>query len=657
MAITGNIKTFYLSSLLQLLSNDKKTGILELTDGSDIIQVYLRDGTIINAFGSSRVERLTNYLRSEGIITEEQLEKSLKISAHTEKKIGMVLVEQGYISPELLESLLHRQIEETLFSMFLWEQGEFEYRDQEFDLSDQIITSFDTMQVVLEASRRVDEISEIKKRVPAEDDVLTLAEDDAALQKAKLNTVERAVLSLINGRRSVKGLIRDSGYDELKVYKTLFSLITAGMVLAEEEIPRRTNGDIQKETAGHQYQADAPVENAVQGDLSAGQPAQAESSWGIFSTPDEPPPLHAEKPAQAESSRGIFSTLDEPPPLHAEKPAVSDELVLELEPVLKMDATVEDGKTSAADVQKNLDAEIELSGKTVVKIDGRFMPEPDLPDAELRKALQQLDPVGKNEVADALRLYKRPDETQKEDEEDLEYARAKRRMLIRAAVCAVAVIVLVAAGLFLKPLLFPPPVEQQSAQISAADQTPAIKKKRKKPAEQKEQQPVQQEELQAEPDTAAAQPGTVIDFFQDQKGWFSINLPPGYTASEQPYQDRTSVTIRYGDTISLLFSIVPESADWNAEDEMYATIVKMQESGSRQIQKYNTLKSAGCPGYVLHFSSVQDQKSIQTALYRFVCFNKNARLEVSSLNWRTPAGRELCGQIYAAIEASFFIYP
>ena len=176
---------------------------------------------------------------------------------------------RAIISPELLEGLLHRQIEETLFSMFLWEQGEFEYRDQEFDLSDQIITSFDTMQIVLEASRRVDEISEIKKRVPADHGVLTVTNDDAALQKAKLNTVERAVLSLINGRRSVKGLIHDSGYDELKVYKTLFSLITAGLILEEEKILKRTNGDIQKVIAGQQYGAAAPVDNAVQGDLSA----------------------------------------------------------------------------------------------------------------------------------------------------------------------------------------------------------------------------------------------------------------------------------------------------------------------------------------------------------------------------------------------------
>jgi hypothetical protein len=450
------------------------------------------------------------------------------------------------------------------------------------------------------------------------------------------------VLSLINGRRSVKGLIHDSGYDELKVYKTLFSLITAGLILEEEKILKRTNGDIQKEIAGQQYRADAPVDNVVQGDLSA------------------------EQPAQAESSRGIFSTAVETSPLHAEEPAALDELVLELEPAFKMDAIAEEGETSAADVQKNSDADTGPPGKTIVKIDGKLMPEPDFPDVVSHDVLHQLDPVGKNEVADALRLFKGRDETQNEDVEDLEYVRAKRRMLIRAAACAAAVIVLVAAGLLLKPVLFPAPVEQESVPISAADQPPAIKKKPKKPAEQKEQQPVQQEEQQsvqqeehqAEPDTAAAtQPGTALDFFQDQKGWFSINLPPGYTASEKPHQGRTSVTIQYGDDVRLTLSIVPETADWNAEDEMYAVIVKMQGDGTRKVQRYNTLKPAGCPGYVLHFSSEQNQQSAQTALYRFGCFNKNARLEVTSFNFRTPAGRELCGKIYEAIEASFFIYP
>ncbi len=101
---------------------------------------------------------------------------------------------------------------------------------------------------------------------------------------------------------------------------------------------------------------------------------------------------------------------------------------------------------------------------------------------------------------------------------------------------------------------------------------------------------------------------------------------------------------------------MPESAAWNAEDEMYAAIVKMQESPARKVQKYTALKHAGCPGYTLHYTSERDQTQIQTALYRFVCFNKSVRLEITNLSWRTSAGRELGQRIHAAVEKSFLIY-
>ena len=47
MAIQGNLETFYLPNLLQLLSNDKKTGILQLSEGEDKVEICFKEGTII----------------------------------------------------------------------------------------------------------------------------------------------------------------------------------------------------------------------------------------------------------------------------------------------------------------------------------------------------------------------------------------------------------------------------------------------------------------------------------------------------------------------------------------------------------------------------------------------------------------------------------
>jgi len=679
MAINGNLKTFYLSSLLQLLSNDKKTGILELTDGNDIVQVFLREGTIINAFGSSRVERLTNYLRSEGIITEEQLEKCMKISAHTEKKIGMVLVEQGYISAETLENLLHRQIEQTLFSLFLWEQGEFHYRDQSFDLSGQIITSFDTMELVLEASRRDDEISEIKKRVPGDQDVPRQNPDCTEQQKSKLNTAERAVLSLVNGKRTVKRVIADSGYDELKVYKTLFSLFASGLIFEENQILKRPM-DLEEETVKPDHVDAASIDDPVQTKNRAAAEKQAEPAGEIFNTPDNAQPDHTDAASiddpvqtknraaaeeQTEPAGEIFSTPDNAQPDHDQGTDEPDEMILELEPEPDIDKPATDEQPSAQDSQVDLTAFKELPGKTVVKIDGRLLPENEPPDMKSTVSTDQLTPVNKSKVADALRQHELKQdqitsaqrqislEDDLTEDEEKEYTRAKKRMLKRILVGAGALLSLLIVVLLLKPILFPKEPEQKIVQAPVTVPKPV---KKKKPVKQETQKPASQEEKKSVPDTTAAQQEPALDFFQDQKGWVSINLPAGFTASEQAYEDRTSVSIRYGNNIMITLSIVPDSSDWNAEDNMYAAIVRMQESGSEQVQKYNTIKNAGCPGYVLHFSSTRNQKAQQIALYHFVCFNKSARLEVACLNWRIPSGRKLCRQVYAAIEESLFIY-
>jgi len=683
MAITGNLKTFYLSSLLQLLSNDKKTGILELTDGNDIVQVYLRDGTIINAFGSSRVDRLTNYLRSEGLITEEQLQKCMKISAHTEKKIGLVLVEQGFISPEQLESLLHRQIEQTLYSLFLWEKGEFQYRDQNFDLSGQIITSFDTMQVVLEASRRVDEISEIKKRVPLDHEVIKANPDCSDKQKTKLNTVERAVLSLVNGHRTIKNVIADSGYDELKVYKTLFSLIASGLILEDKKRLKRSE-DIHEEigepaetgttdSTGQEENRETTAQHTEPDGERFDKPGDTQS---IFKGPEDiqeetTKPQHtdagtADTAVLTENrdatdkntgpTRELVDTPIDTQPDHNE-PAEPDELIMELEPEPDMGEQAEDEPPTVPENPEDPAIRAGLSGKTIVKIDGQIVPELDSPEIE-PGSTEQLKPVKKNDIADAFRergLDQSPttsarrqislEEGLTEDEEE-EYAREKKRLLKKILIGAGAVLALVVVVLLIKPILFPGEPEQQPVPAPVTVPKPV---KKKKPVKQVTQKPVAQEVKPAAPEP----PQQTSEFFQDQKGWVSINLPAGFIASEQPNKDRTKVNISYGNDVTLALSIVPHQEDWNAEDTMYAAIMKMQENA---VQKYATLKNAGCPGYMLHFASVQNQRPTQTTLYRFVCFNKSARLEVNSFSFRTPAGRELSQRIYTAIEESFFIY-
>jgi len=140
MALKGNIETFYLSSILQLLAQDKKTGILTIAEQDRIVRVYIKNGNIIYAVGSQKEVRLGYLLRTKGIISAEELQKALALAKQRNEKLGKILVEKGFISLETLKKFIHQQVRDILYDLFLWKQGDFEYVDQEFNLDQEFAT-------------------------------------------------------------------------------------------------------------------------------------------------------------------------------------------------------------------------------------------------------------------------------------------------------------------------------------------------------------------------------------------------------------------------------------------------------------------------------------------------------------------------------------
>ena len=166
MALKGNIETFYLSSILQLLAQDKKTGILTIAEKDRIVRVYIKNGNIIYAVGSQKEVRLGYLLRTKGIISAEELQKALALAKQRNEKLGKILVEKSYISVETLKKFIHQQVRDILYDLFLWKQGDFEYVDQEFNLDQEFATELNHMEVILEGTRRVDEWGILKKSIP-----------------------------------------------------------------------------------------------------------------------------------------------------------------------------------------------------------------------------------------------------------------------------------------------------------------------------------------------------------------------------------------------------------------------------------------------------------------------------------------------------------
>ena len=236
MNLQGDFEGLTLASILQLLCNDQKTGVLTVTCDDDQSRVFFEQGTIVYASASLKEARLGYLMRADGVISVQQLQKCLTAAKAEKMHLGKILVDKGYISLDTLKKYNTKQVEAILYNLLFWKKGRFEYKDAKLNLKGMIVTQLNPMKLILEASRRIDELSVLKEFIPTDKLVFQMSGKVQSKEEIKLNANEWRILSLIDGTRTVRQVIVESGYDEFAVYKIFFSVISSGLIEQKEEI-------------------------------------------------------------------------------------------------------------------------------------------------------------------------------------------------------------------------------------------------------------------------------------------------------------------------------------------------------------------------------------------------------------------------------------
>ncbi len=160
----GQLDSVDLATVLQMLASKEKTGIIQLTRGHVKSAICLKDGNIIAASDSSGL-RLGQMLFNKGYISQEKLRKALDTAKKEEKMLGEVLINLKYVDSDSLKSVIQQQVQEAVLELFFWREGIFEYRDCLVDFDRNTMNEINTMEIIMEAARRLDEWDDLKMRM------------------------------------------------------------------------------------------------------------------------------------------------------------------------------------------------------------------------------------------------------------------------------------------------------------------------------------------------------------------------------------------------------------------------------------------------------------------------------------------------------------
>ncbi len=235
MPLQGNLKTVPLSSVLQLLCNENLTGVLCVKSEFTEYQMVINEGDIICATESRKKDRLGVLLVQEGHLTKEQVLNSLEIAKQKKIALGKVLIQKKLITDQTLKKFIYRQVEEILFDVFLWEDGTFDFRESTLNLKWLVVVKLNILKLLLDASRKIDTLSVLKKYIPNDMVVFEKNEKYKNSEERKLKPDELKVLSLIDGKRRVRDMINSCDLEPSVLYKSLHSLLSTGVIKAPKE--------------------------------------------------------------------------------------------------------------------------------------------------------------------------------------------------------------------------------------------------------------------------------------------------------------------------------------------------------------------------------------------------------------------------------------
>jgi hypothetical protein len=236
MALKGTLTDFGIADILQLIGQQQKTGTLHLRSEQEEVRVVFREGSIVSAFkylGKKR-DPLGAALVRAGILTDLELEQATQAQRKNSTRLEEILLVENLVTEMQLRRTMQRQTTETLYKLFEWKTGKYEFKQGETKSGGLELTPLRVEAVVMEGFRRIDEWPAIRRLIPSDEvtfeklGVLKAERAGDGEDNDTSLTPERVVFGLIGPERSARHLADITGLGTFETFQALANLIKSG---------------------------------------------------------------------------------------------------------------------------------------------------------------------------------------------------------------------------------------------------------------------------------------------------------------------------------------------------------------------------------------------------------------------------------------------
>jgi hypothetical protein len=214
-ALHGNLRDFGIAEVFQLIGQQRKTGVLDVTRQDQKLRLAFDKGRVVwgRPVGHSDDSVIGERLVRCGLITQERLATFQAESASSARPVSQIAVQAGDVSAHDAEQLEELVTAETVFIVLRWSDGSFDFSAQAVRHGRPAEKLLHAEQILMDGLRMVDEWQTFAELVPDGDTVFERSGSLTAYQrgvtgeaKRRLPSVER-IFALVDGRLTAQRII------------------------------------------------------------------------------------------------------------------------------------------------------------------------------------------------------------------------------------------------------------------------------------------------------------------------------------------------------------------------------------------------------------------------------------------------------------------
>ena len=214
------------ADLLQWVSQSRKTGTLSVEGEPHNKKIYFRDGLIAAASSENPKEFLGYYLVGWGLLGDQELQELLDMQEQHGTLLGELLVIIGRLSREDLQHILQVKTEETIYELFLWQEGDFRFLENILPAKKFQPLNLPVEMIVLEGVRRKDEWARCAEKIPDETWIPKVVK---AVDVEQLGEIELKILREINNQNTIEGIALINSLASFHVLMFVYQGMTHGL--------------------------------------------------------------------------------------------------------------------------------------------------------------------------------------------------------------------------------------------------------------------------------------------------------------------------------------------------------------------------------------------------------------------------------------------